>query len=319
MPLHLYRGDTMYKDDLTEEQQALLEGMVNQFNKEKLTPLRRSYGKNDIVRNVDEDFLLRRSNTWRDVVEWGKWLNNLSSRDLHINKYSPLVQEQYIDAREQANHNNEQMLKRIESLSIYNPEFSENVGNVTSARQRFRQQHKDITAYPDEYVKRKYLDTLRQAEAKEQSKRDRIYADSWRKNLFEMVPEVYNDPFLRDFVNSLRIKDIMLMSYQDPYMTMEYFYENQYAGIFDVDTLENIQAGNIQESLYSWSYLLEQEKEQQKADRKVTINKFKNPNAKKLRSKGKTKKLTKGGLTSTMEPSRRKRRRKLTTNDKYGL
>lgn len=309
----------MYKDDLTEEQQALLEGMVNQFNKEKLTPLRRSYGKNDIVSNVDEDFLLRRSNTWRDVVEWGKWLNNLSSRDLHINKYSPLVQEQYIDAREQANYNNEQFLKRIESLSIYNPEFSENVGSVTSARQRFRQQHKDITAYPDEYVKRKYLDTLRRAEAKEQSKRDRIYADSWRKNLFEMVPEVHNDPFLRDFVNSLRIKDIMLMSYQDPYMTMEYFYENQYAGIFDVDTLENVQAGNIQESLYSWSYLLEQEKEQQKVDRKATINKFKNPNAKKTRARGKSKKIRKGGLTSTMEPSRRKRRRKLTTDDKYGL
>jgi hypothetical protein len=134
-----------------------------------------------------------------------------------------------------------------------------------------------------------------------------------------MVPEVYNDPFLRDFVNSLRVKDIMLMSYQDPYMTIEYFYENYYAGIFDVDTLENVQAGNIQESLYSWSYLLEQEKEQQKIDRKAVISKFKNPNDKKTRARGKSKKIRKGGLTSTMESSRRKRRRKLTTDDKYGL
>lgn len=258
----------MFKDDLPVDKQEELDAWVKQFNK-KLTSARHSFGKENVIKNITDDFILNISNNWSDAVKIMKSLEDSSTSEKLIKADSWIAREQYTQAVIELNKHNRTILNRIKSLSPRDEEFRDVLGGEYEAEMRFRQLSEDLSAEHPQNVKRRYLDTLERADARQREREDREYAKIWRENLIEKVPSVTKHKGLMDFINSLTPEQILIMSYQDQYLDISYFYEAYHEPILDPDSPTTVQTQNIVESLLTWKYIFEDEEagEQSIADK----------------------------------------------------
>ena len=313
----------MFKGDLPVDKQEELDAWVKQFNK-KLTSVRHSFGKENVIKNITDDFILNISNNWRDAVKIMKFLEDSSTSEKLIKANSWIAREQYTQAVIELNKHNRNILDRIKSLSPRDEEFRDVLGGEYEAEMRFRQLSEDLSDEHPQNVKRRYLDTLDRADARQREREDREYAKIWRENLIEKVPSVTKHKGLMDFINSLTPEQILIMSYQDQYLDISYFYEAYHEPILDPDSPTTVQTQNIVESLLTLKYIFEDEEagEQSIADKYGEYNARANDaiSSKAGSRKTSNKPSNKGGsrktnnVTPTLGGGRKRRRKKKKTS-----
>ena len=128
----------MFKEDLPVDKQEELDAWVKKFNK-KLTSVRHSFGKENVIKNITDDFILNISNNWSDAVKIMKSLEDSSTSEKLIKADSWIAREQYTQAVIELNEHNRTILDRIKSLSPRDEEFRDVLGGEYEAEMRFRQ------------------------------------------------------------------------------------------------------------------------------------------------------------------------------------
>ena len=241
--------------DLTDKQQQEVEDFIYTFNKGLVTPARRLFGKKNVIENIDEDFILNMSNNWRDVKSAMKWLSGMRRADLKISGDSEVAKEQYAQAMNKLNIKHKKILDKYADLGI-NHDYFEKSSNITEMERRFRERDLDLSTEKPGNQKAIYKYAMQRANDKLAQQQDKRYLDNWMQSFKDFVPTLYEQ--YKDVLNSMSNEEIIMMSYADPYMTIEYFYENMYMPTIDPDSSYTTQELNMIKSIEFWGSVFKQ-------------------------------------------------------------